>query len=175
MSTRGRDTMNCSLLGKGVVMSKLLQSGARKMVLSLLCIVALAATQLATAPPTAAAPTQPTAAPLTAAATNECGYVTCSLYFSRNETKAIDRYLQRNQAAGTAGIATAAAAACAATGIGAVVAALCAGAGAIYGGRLVDQVHHAATTNGCLRIRYTRGGAVVGLYSDHSKYCRTDL
>jgi len=152
-------------------------SGARRIMLSLVCIIALAVTQLATAPPTAAAVTQPATAPLTTAAITDCGFATCSLYLSKSQTKSVANYLLRNQNAGTATMATAAAAACAATGIGALAAILCGGAGAIYGGRLIDQFVHASNTNGCIRIRYydppgLAPPAVLGVYSDHSKYCR---
>ncbi len=89
---------------------------------------------------------------------NNCGIVTCSVYFSRDLTKRMVTP----------------------SGVVAVVAGVLAPgpakAVAVAAGIVSVKSSEAAGKNQCLRVRYTRPlppqpSAVVGLYSDNSKYC----
>lgn len=105
-----------------------------------------------------------------------CGFATCSAYLSRSATRAIDSRIARYQGASAGVIATAAGAACAASGVGTMATALCVGAGATFGGFVIDQFNYAAATNACIRLRYVPTGPptwaiFAGLYVDRSGYC----
>lgn len=102
--------------------------------------------------------------------TVDCGWVTCSYYLSRAVTKKIANKLGRYQNASTATIAAIAGAACAPATP--VAAAICAGAGAIYGGFMIDQFMSAKRKNKCIRYRVLRGGSLGGIYVDASGFCK---
>lgn len=117
-------------------------------------------------------------APLTVTATGNqaiplsvtnCGWVSCSFYLSRAQTKSLNYNI-----AVAGGFYAGAGAFCAAaaliSGIGAVFVGIgCAALWAIYGGFLWNALTHAAADNGCLRIRY--GVLGFAFYDDHSGYC----
>lgn len=119
------------------------------------------------------------AAPANAAvATVDCGIVTCSLYLTRNTTKEICERLCQYSNTSNAVIAGAAAAACAATGVGTIASGACAAAGAVWGGFFIDKLQQATNANQCLRIRYLKPTPPVnapvptGLYVDRSGFCK---
>jgi hypothetical protein len=108
----------------------------------------------------------------------DCGTVTCSVYIGRSVTKQIQSRLARYANSSAAVLATAAATACAATGVGGLFVPLCAGAGALYGSFVVDQFNYAASHKMCVRIRFTAAPvppapvpAVTGIYTDSSGFC----
>jgi len=115
--------------------------------------------------------------------------VTCSDYYSHRVTVAMDNLLQK----GDTGPLTVAAFACP-TGVGGGVALTAKLVGAAIPGvgivmipctvlaavdfaisRAKDIIHHAATTNGCVRFRSPRfaNKITVGLYADHSRTCHS--
>lgn len=99
-----------------------------------------------------------------------CGYASCSLYLSREQT----RWFNSNLAAAGGVLATGAAfcgLASLISGMGAVFVGIgCVAFWALYGGFLMNAVSRAAASNACLRIRY--GALGFGFYSDNSGYCR---
>ncbi len=112
------------------------------------------------------------------AVTLDCGFVTCSAYLSRSATRSIGHFLSRYQTSSATAIAGAALTACASTGAGAVVAAICGAVGATYGSFLIDQFLEASKKNRCIRFRYGRLPVPPGftgpllIYVDNSKYCK---
>jgi hypothetical protein len=105
-----------------------------------------------------------------------CGIVTCSLYYSHDATVRIDNVL-RGPADSTDAMAVGGGA-CAIAGIVAPpTAVVCFALGAVaFGDWNVRRIiHHAATTNGCIRFRTIRGADNTPgpVYSDHSSNCRS--
>jgi len=97
----------------------------------------------------------------------DCGWVTCSVYLSRAQT----RWLNYNIALAGGGIAGLAAF-CGLIALVSNVAAIFVGVGcaavvAIYGGFIINAITHAAADNGCFRIRYP----AWAFYDDHSGFC----
>ncbi len=103
-------------------------------------------------------------------AIRNCGWLTCSLYLSKKQTK----WLKNNiSAAGGiwAGAATICGAASLISGIGAIIVGItCSAFWAIYGGFLWNAVKRAAKKKQCLRVRHAY--ATFGFYSDSSRYCK---
>lgn len=96
-----------------------------------------------------------------------CGWVTCSLYLSRAQT----RWLNYNIALAGGGV-TGLGAFCGLMALVSNVAAVFVGVGcvavvAVYGGFIVNAITHAAADNGCFRIRYP----ALAFYDDHSSFC----
>jgi hypothetical protein len=140
--------------------------------LSRLACATMAAIGLATA---AAAPAQ-AADTSSSDYKRTCGIVTCSLYYSHDATVRIDDFL-RGPADSTDAMAIGGGA-CAIAGIVAPpTAAVCFALGAVaFGDWNVRRIiHHAATTNGCIRFRTVRGAdnSPGPVYSDHSSNCRS--
>ena len=101
-----------------------------------------------------------------------CGYSSCSLYFSRSQTQ----WLHTNIAAaggiyGGGGIIICAALAAASTVGAAFVAAGCTAVLAVYGGFIQNALNRAAGDNGCFRMRYFGAYGLAEFYDDHSGYC----
>ena len=97
----------------------------------------------------------------------DCGWVTCSVYLSRAQT----RWLNYNIALAGGGIAGLVAF-CGLMALVSNVAAVFVGVGcaaivAIYGGFIINAITHAAADNGCFRIRYP----TWAFYDDHSVFC----
>ena len=107
-----------------------------------------------------------TATPLSV---TDCGWVSCSLYLSRAQT----RWLNYNIALAGGALASGAAfcgLAALISGLAAVFVGIgCAVFWAVYGAFLWNAVTHAAGDNGCLRIRY--GALGFAFYDDHSGFC----
>jgi hypothetical protein len=99
-----------------------------------------------------------------------CGIVTCSLYIGKGQTAAIATYVGRYAGASAGAISLAFGVACAP--LGGVGAAVCAGAGAVWGGFAIDQFVYAKSQNKCVRLRYLVSGGLVGIYVDGSGYCK---
>jgi hypothetical protein len=102
----------------------------------------------------------------------DCGWVSCSLYLSRAQT----RWLNYNVAAaggiyGGGGIVLCAGLAAISTAGAAFVAAGCAVVIAVYGGFIQNALGHEASDNGCLRMRYGLLG--YAFYDDHSSFCHS--
>lgn len=114
-----------------------------------------------------------------------CGTVTCSTYFSHAQTVAADQWLQKlaergvDDATDISGVGAA--------GVGVIAAGVPAlGPAALFLGEVIGGeafgysrvksiVHHAATSNGCLRSRELKGPGSMptGLYADHSVLCHS--
>ncbi len=98
-----------------------------------------------------------------------CGWVTCSIYISHQKTAEVDNWVQMNSHTGSVVVDFVANAACGEDPICVVVV-------EVDLGRFLDALHHAATTNGCLRVRYIRDrdhSYPVGFYADHSSTCHS--
>jgi hypothetical protein len=97
----------------------------------------------------------------------DCGWVTCSLYLSRSQT----RWLNYNIAVaggGFAGLGAFCGLMALISNVGAVFVGVgCAAAVAIYGGFILNAITHAAADNGCFRVRYPG----LAFYDDHSSFC----
>jgi hypothetical protein len=98
--------------------------------------------------------------------------VSCSLYLSRAQT----RWLNYNVAAaggiyGGGGVVLCAGLAAISTAGAAFVAVGCAVVIAVYGGFIQNALSHAASDNGCLRMRY--GALGYAFYDDHSGFCHS--
>ncbi|MFI6513776.1 hypothetical protein ACIBCT_39760 [Streptosporangium sp. NPDC050855] len=131
---------------------------------------------------------QMTTSPAQASATDhirKCGIVTCSDYYSHDWTVKLDNAVQKGdfgplrEAAqwcrlGLAGAAVLAAVSLPASG---VVGVPCGFLALLdYGvSRFTDILHHAATSNACLRIRFPKGASFFkyGWYADRSSNCRS--
>ncbi|GAA4967518.1 hypothetical protein [Actinoplanes utahensis] len=101
--------------------------------------------------------------------TRTCGGWTCSVYYSRAATADIDNYLQGHDV----------------QQVEVMKKTFCKRFGRVgsmsckalkFGDWNVRRIiHHAATTNGCVRFRTPRGAAYLPgpVYSDHSRICRS--
>lgn len=98
----------------------------------------------------------------------DCGWASCSVYLSRSQTQAA--YGAINSLGGGIGGLVAACGLISLMGgpAGVIIAAACGAEVAVLGGFLLNAINNAATSNGCLRIRY---GAFTAFYSDHSGFC----
>ena len=99
-----------------------------------------------------------------------CGWVSCSLYLSRAQT----RWLNYNVSAaggiyGGGGIILCAGLTAISTVGAGFVAIGCAVVVAVYGAFIQNALTHAAADNGCLRMRY--GVLGYAFYDDHSGFC----
>lgn len=104
-------------------------------------------------------------------AVNDCGIVSCSVYFSRGETRAINRRINL-AGGGLAGLATICGWMMSASGPAYHIAGLnCTVAVMTYGPFFLDAVSRAAADNHCLRIRYGPMQPYL-FYNDNSRYCR---
>lgn len=122
--------------------------------------------------------TQPGAAGAREAAVNPqftgtCGIITCSIYFTRGETRQINNDILL-AGGGIAGLAvTCGLLALFPPPAGVILAVICGVGITVDGAFFLNAVSHAAADNGCLRIRYT--GVIlltpVGYYDDHSSNC----
>lgn len=110
-----------------------------------------------------------------------CSWATCSVYLTRDQTRRLNDLVDRNSDAIQASAAVGFAVACAATRLGAVASAVCAGVGAVGAGRVTDVLRQAAEGNGCFRIRTNREGfgrtarpalPVLNVYNDGGRNCR---
>lgn len=102
---------------------------------------------------------------------NNCGFLSCSIYFSRSETKQINNDIAL-AGGGIGGLA----AACTLLALfpppaGVILAAVCAAGVALEGAFFLNALTHAAGDNGCLRIRYGIDATPPSFYDDHSGYC----
>jgi len=105
--------------------------------------------------------------------TNNCGWVTCTVYFTRGTTHTLASKLGKYNGAPYATIAAAFGAACLPFGgIGGVV---CAGIGTVAGSYAIDQVLNASKQNRCFTIKWSLGplGPVaLNAGVSNAKYCK---
>lgn len=99
----------------------------------------------------------------------KCGYVTCSLYVSRSQTKKIAEYVDRNSDTIQGGGATLVGGACLPLGPWAALA--CGGIGVNRIAQFSDTVKGAGSQGNCLRMRFTLGGMYLNSYNDGGKNC----
>lgn len=98
-----------------------------------------------------------------------CGYITCSVYLSQRQTRTAN-YDISLYGGGIAGLAAACGIIGAMSGPAVpYVVAACGVTIAVEGALFLNAVTHAASDNGCLRIRY--GALPTWFYDDHSQYC----
>jgi|GEM_PF-6905189 len=101
----------------------------------------------------------------------DCGWVTCSVYLSRNQTQSVNTNIIA-YGGGLAGLAASCGLISILTGPAApFVAVACGVEISVLGGFLLNAVSRAAGDNGCLRIRY--GALPTAFYDDHSSRCHT--
>ena len=101
-----------------------------------------------------------------------CGFTTCSVYLSRSDTSWLNWNIYW-AGGGVAGLAASCGLLSAMTGpaVGVVIAACAAGV-AVYGGAMLNAIYHAASDNGCLRVRYYPNiPGIYAFYDDHSRFC----
>ncbi|BBH67957.1 hypothetical protein ACTI_46420 [Actinoplanes sp. OR16] len=105
-----------------------------------------------------------------------CGTVTCSLYYSHDATVRIDDFLR-----GPADTTDAMQIGGVVCGFGSLLIAPAAGPCFVLGAVAFGDwnvrriIHHAATTNGCVRFRTVRGADDTPgpVYADHGRHCRS--
>jgi hypothetical protein len=107
-----------------------------------------------------------------AAYVQTCGFTSCSVYLSRSDTSWLNWNIYL-AGGGLTGLAASCGLFALASGPGAVaVAVACAGGIAVYGGAMLNAIYHAASDNGCLRVRYYPNlPGVFAFYDDHSRHC----
>ncbi|GGQ52268.1 hypothetical protein [Couchioplanes azureus] len=109
-------------------------------------------------------------------AVRTCGLVTCSVYYSHNVTVRLDNVL-RGPADSTDALAISGSVCALASALSPVTAIPCMALAAVAVGdwNVRRIIHHAATTNGCLRIRTVRGADRTpgAFYADHSDTCHS--
>jgi hypothetical protein len=104
-------------------------------------------------------------------AVNDCGVISCSVYFSRGETRAINRRINL-AGGGIQGLATICGWMMSASGPAYHIVGLnCTVAAITYGPFFLDAVTRAAADNYCLRIRYGPVQPYL-FYSDNGQHCR---
>lgn len=97
--------------------------------------------------------------------TLDCGFATCSIYFTRNTTRHL---------ADMAKVGQTMAAACADVASGSRVKVICK-AIELGSGTIAWKAREAASKNQCLRVRFLRPPSppqIVGLYSSGNRFCR---
>jgi hypothetical protein len=104
-----------------------------------------------------------------------CGYVSCSLYFSKKQTAWMKHNIDVVNITPVAAVlivCTIATAIAAPSVVGAaIVAIVCGVEGAVYTGFLLNAINHAGDDHGCLRIRAILPN-MLAFYDDHSVYCK---
>ena len=110
-----------------------------------------------------------------------CGWVTCSVYLSRDLTKLLRQKLDPVKNNGPKALTEAAALACGVAALPsgalgtAAASSFCAAAAAIYGESFVNTLITAESKNQCVRLRTLGPGpstSIVGMYNDNNgKYC----
>jgi hypothetical protein len=112
------------------------------------------------------------ARPTTAKTVINCGWVTCSLYLSRAQTRQLNTNIIL-AGGGFAGLATSCGLFALMSGPAAVITTVACGVEiTVYGAFMLNAVSRAAGNNGCLRVRYVPGPTpTLVFYDDHSGYC----
>jgi hypothetical protein len=101
-----------------------------------------------------------------------CGWVTCSVYLSRAQTKAINQDIVLSGGGVGGLVAACGALAAVAPPISLLVSAACTVDVSYYGWFMLNAINRAAGDNGCLRIRYVPNHIwAMAFYDDHSNYC----
>jgi len=102
----------------------------------------------------------------------DCGWVTCSYYFTRSQTRKANTNINL-VGGGINGLAASCAFIAAMGGPAApIVAAACGVSIVAYGSFLLDAIQRAAASNKCLRVRWLVVGGGYSFYADGSKYCK---
>ena len=102
-----------------------------------------------------------------------CGALTCSEYFSHRATIQLDQAVQNGNNVVGGAVSTV----CSGGDLGTVATAVCLenDASDQFFSHIKNIIHHAATSNGCVRFRGPRGVSAVrfATYADHSPTCHS--
>ncbi len=104
-----------------------------------------------------------------------CGYISCTLYVSKNNTAEIDSKIARYANTSVAAITGAFALAC--LPLDPIASVVCGVGGAVYGSYAIDQFNYAATHDECVAIKFYGWPVPVptvvpaAIYPDNSQYC----